>query len=172
MRFAAAAKSYEQTRAESRRWYQQAVGSVPPPEYRNVEAVQRLDAPLRFDYRGVPFVAQPTSHRDGVWLVSWQSRLADVAAREKAAAADVTGDVGLTPEQRAGVDGRLAEMATLYAEAAERFGRMARPARWLDRLRCRKRNPFADATEGEISYLVGFFWTCRTIARVRRAPTN
>lgn len=64
-----------------------------------------------------------------------------------------------------GVAVRLME----FCQSATRlFRRLVRPVGWYQRLVWRaRRNPFRDASEGEIGQLLGFFFSCRTTSTVR-----
>lgn len=147
-----AAKSRADLLAEAQREYRAAVASAPEPELRNAAAVVDLDAPLRFAFRGRPFLGRPTPYAEGVALLSWQARVKALEGRTDPAA--------------------LEEYARLMADAVQRFPRLARPARLVDRVRWLGRNPFAAATEAEVAWLVGFFSTCRMIARVRHGKRS
>ncbi len=108
------------------------------------------DPALSFTHRGTRFTATPLPARESLALGRLAADLQKLGDRMDTAAVE--------------------ERSAILDAVASTFPACCRPTRLWDRLVWRGRNPFADATEYEIGWLLGFFLGTRSIVRIRPGP--
>jgi hypothetical protein len=138
--------------------------SEPTPPVVNYESAVTLNAPMRLEFQGHDFVVPPVSYTDGLTL--------QLLAQKHVALGK------LVPSEE-----NLRRFLDVLEEFAALFWRLVeftdgspkvRPkaegpiTRWWRRMRRRPvemvpvANPFLEMTEGDVAWLIDFFWTCRT----------
>lgn len=131
---------------------------VPTAEARNVATATELDAVSYFRYRGTAYRAEPLSYRLGARLQEVKYELDRLAEIER------------QREESEWTENEKARHMTMLLEVLEAavtlFHLCCEPVAFWKRPRFRRVNPFVNASLGEITDLLGFFFTCRMRSRV------